>query len=92
MIDVIRFDAHGCAKCQFGDRLYQTVAKDYTGRPDIKFAEIDVDKHLEIAEKYEIQSVPVIIIERDGKVIDRIEGIVPENRLRERIEAAYGER
>jgi thioredoxin 1 len=36
---------------------------------------IDVDQNMDLAQKYGIQVVPTLIIEKDGKVIHQLEGV-----------------
>ena len=41
----------------------------------VEIKKIDVDQHRDLAEKYKIQVVPTLIIEKDGKVIQSMEGV-----------------
>jgi thioredoxin 1 len=41
----------------------------------VEIQKVDVDEHRDLAEKYAIQVVPTIIIEKDGKVVQRMEGV-----------------
>jgi thioredoxin 1 len=52
----------------------------------VEIQKVDVDEHRDLAEKYAIQVVPTLIIEKDGKVVQRMEGVTDtatlENLLR----------
>jgi len=48
-------------------------------------AKLNVDEHPDIAARYGIQSIPTIIIFKDGKVMDRIVGAVPKKVLAQRL-------
>jgi thioredoxin 1 len=41
----------------------------------IEIRKVDVDRHMDLAEKYEIRVVPTLIIEKDGKVVQMMEGV-----------------
>jgi thioredoxin 1 len=41
----------------------------------VDFRKVDVDKNMELAEKYGIRVVPTLIIEKDGKVVQSMEGV-----------------
>ncbi|PIN77427.1 thiol reductase thioredoxin [Candidatus Woesearchaeota archaeon CG10_big_fil_rev_8_21_14_0_10_34_12] len=41
----------------------------------IKFAKINIDDHKEIIEKLDIKSIPMLIIFKQGKEVERISGI-----------------
>jgi thioredoxin 1 len=41
----------------------------------VEIQKVDVDEHRDLAEKYAIQVVPTLIIEKDGKVVQRMEGV-----------------
>jgi thioredoxin 1 len=41
----------------------------------VEIRKIDVDQHMELAEKFGIRVVPTLIIEQDGKVLHSLEGV-----------------
>jgi thioredoxin 1 len=41
----------------------------------IEIKEVDVDQHRDLAEKYGIRVVPTLIIEKDGKIVQSMEGV-----------------
>jgi thioredoxin 1 len=41
----------------------------------VEIRKIDVDQHMDLAEKYAIRVVPTMVIEKDGKVIQSLEGV-----------------
>jgi thioredoxin 1 len=46
---------------------------------------IDVDKDSELASKYGVRSVPTVVIEDGGVEVDRFVGVLPKNKVMERI-------
>ena len=52
----------------------------------VEIKKIDVDDHLDLAQKYGIMVVPTLIIEKDGQVKERLEGVTPAETLRRLLE------
>lgn len=69
-IKLTKFYTTWCGPCKHMTILLKEV--DMTG---VEFVEIDAEKEPEIAKKYGIQSVPVLIFEKDGEVVNRINGL-----------------
>jgi len=46
---------------------------------------IDVDKDSELASKYGVRSVPTVVIEDGGVEVDRFVGVLPKDKVMERI-------
>jgi thioredoxin 1 len=41
----------------------------------VEIRKVDIDQHMDRAEKYGIRVVPTLIIEKDGKVVQSMEGV-----------------
>jgi thioredoxin 1 len=41
----------------------------------VEIKKVDVDQHMDLAEKYGIRVVPTLIIEKDGEVVQMMEGV-----------------
>jgi thioredoxin 1 len=41
----------------------------------VEIRKVDVDQHMDLAEKYGIRVVPTLIIEKDGKKVETLEGV-----------------
>ncbi len=67
------FFATWCGPCRMQTPILEELAKKMGDLVEIK--KIDVDQHRDLAEKYRIQVVPTLIIEKDGKVIQSMEGV-----------------
>ena len=54
----------------------QTLASTYSATlpPDIVFLSIDAEEVSEVAERYDVQQVPLVVLQRDGKVLEAITG------------------
>jgi len=72
-----------CAPCRMIEPIIESLAGKYTGM--IVFARLDVDQNKKIAIKYNIMSIPTLLVFKDGKNVDRIVGAMPEPVLESRI-------
>jgi len=67
------FFATWCGPCKMQTPIIEELAKKMGDAVEIK--KIDVDQHMDLAEKYAIRVVPTLVIEKDGKVIQSLEGV-----------------
>jgi len=67
------FFATWCGPCRIQSPIVHDLAKKLGDKVDVQM--IDVDEHGDLANKYSISVVPTLIIEKDGKVIQRLEGV-----------------
>jgi thioredoxin-like negative regulator of GroEL len=49
---------------------------------DVSLVEINVDEDPDSAVKYEVRSIPTLVLEKDGVVLDRMVGLNNENAVR----------
>jgi len=77
------FWAEWCGPCRMIAPVLEEVAKEYQGR--LKVTKLDVDKSPELATKYGVQSIPTLIMFKDGKAVERLIGYMPKQKLMERI-------
>ncbi|MEK6952560.1 MAG: thioredoxin [Nanoarchaeota archaeon] len=80
---VVDFSADSwCAPCKVLSPIYEEFSKEIK---KAKFYKVDADKEPELTRKFNIMSVPTIIIFKKGKEIARINGYPGKEQLRERI-------
>jgi len=69
---VKKFSATWCGPC----RSLAPVMNEIKGQfSNVKFEEYDVDNEVDEVMKYNVTSVPTIIIEKNGQVVDRFTGL-----------------
>lgn len=76
---LVDFYADWCGPCKMVAPLVDEIASDHIGR--MLVAKVDTDRAPEVAMKYQIRSIPTIIVFRDGEEVERSLGFEPE-RLR----------
>lgn len=47
--------------------------------------EVDVDKASDLASEMKIRNIPTLLLMKDGKIIDRIVGVISESDVKNRI-------
>ena len=74
----VDFFATWCGPCKMLSPVVDEVSNEIT---DVKFLKVDVDDNSEIAAKYNIMSIPTLIIFKDGEVKDRHTGLLSKSDL-----------
>ncbi|MCB1172454.1 MAG: thioredoxin [Leptospiraceae bacterium] len=56
----------------------------------VKFAKINVDDNQSVAQKFQITSIPTMILFKDGQMVDRVIGQMPKPQLKAFIQKHLG--
>ena len=83
---LVDFWAPWCGPCRMIAPVTEKLAGEYHGR--VKFCKLNVDENRLTAGKYQVMSIPLLLLFKGGKVIENITGAVPESTVRAKIEAA----
>ena len=78
MIRVIKFSSTWCQPCKMLAPIFDQVRSEVSG---VSFTDIDVDASKDLAFQYSVSSVPTVIIEKDGVVVNRFSGIKPKGEI-----------
>ncbi|MCC3863031.1 thioredoxin [Terrisporobacter petrolearius] len=82
---VMDFFATWCGPCKMLAPIFESLSNEMSDKVD--FAQIDIDRSLEVVEEYKIVSVPTMIIFKNGKEVQRMVGFVPKEQIKSKIKA-----
>jgi thioredoxin 1 len=75
MLEVKKFYGTWCGPCKM---LAPTIERLKEQHTDVRFIDIDVDKDFEAASHYAVRSIPLVVIEKNGKEVQRFSGLQSE--------------
>ena len=82
-IVLIDFHAHWCMPCVIMSPIVDEISKKF--RDKLKVGKINIDNIPELAQKYNIRSIPNFILFKNKKVIDQFMGSIPKEEFEKRI-------
>jgi len=82
---LIDFYAPWCGPCQIMTPILEQVSAKVKDKAQV--VKINTDTYPAIATQYKISALPTLVIFKDGKPVDRIEGVIPTDKLYDRLAA-----
>jgi thioredoxin 1 len=82
---LVDFFAEWCGPCKMVAPIIEELA---TEMKDVSFVEIDVDKDGELAQQYNVTSIPTFMIVKNGEVVSQFVGAQGKESFEEEIEKA----
>ena len=82
---IVDFFATWCGPCKMLSPVLERVHEKYGD--SLKILKVDIDKHEELARKYEVMSVPTLFFYLNGEVVSQRSGFISENDLCDIIES-----
>lgn len=72
-IVLVDFWASWCMPCQMLGPIIDELGEEFGDK--VKICKVNVDENRETSGKYNIMSIPVVFVFKDGKVVDQIVGL-----------------
>ena len=79
---IIDFYADWCGPCKIMSPVIDKIAEE---RTDIKVGKINVDENQELAMKYNVMSIPTILIFKNGNISKTFIGVISKQEIEEAI-------
>jgi thioredoxin 1 len=82
-IMLIDFWAPWCGPCRMVSPIIEQLAREYSGR--VAFGKVNVDENQLISASFGIQSIPTMMIFKNGKVVDVMIGALPKAQIEKKL-------
>jgi len=80
------FYADWCGPCKTQDPILEDLEEEWGDR--VSFEKIDVDENQDVANEYQVRSIPTIVVENEEGVVERFVGVTQADRLEDALSEA----
>lgn len=84
-IVVVDFFATWCGPCKMLAPVFEELGNEMQN--EAKFVKVDIDQSLEIAQQFNISTVPTMMIFKDGKPVESLVGFMPKEKLKDKVQS-----
>ena len=85
---VVDFWAVWCGPCRMVAPIIEQLAKEYSGR--VAFGKLNVDENPLTSSEFQVESIPTLLIFRDGEPVDGIIGAAPKHQIESKLKPHLG--
>ena len=82
---LLDFWASWCGPCRMLSPIVDEVAEE---RTDIKVGKVNVDEQMELAMRFQVSSIPMLVVFKDGKIVAKSVGYRPKSAIAAMVEGA----
>ena len=75
---LLDFWAPWCGPCRMVAPTLEEIAAE---RPDIKVGKINVDEEMELASRFRVVSIPMLVVMKNGEVVNQAVGARPKAQI-----------
>lgn len=76
---LVDFWASWCGPCKMLAPVIAEIAEELEGK--VKVCKINIDEEDDLAEKYQVMSIPNVVLFKNGEAVNRSVGFVPKQNL-----------
>lgn len=77
-----------CGPCHMIAPVIDQLATELAGR--VRVVKLNVDDNPRTAARFDLRSIPTLLVLRDGREVDRLVGVQPKQEIARRLERALG--
>ena len=81
---LVDFYADWCGPCQTLIPILDELSNE--NKDDLQIAKVNVDKHSDLAQQFQVRSIPALFYIKDGKIINRTQGLQTKRALQGEID------
>lgn len=85
-VSLLDFWAEWCGPCKMIAPTIDQLALEYDGKA--KVAKVNVDNEMGLAQKFNVASIPTLIVMKDGKEVNRFVGVTSKTELSKALDQA----
>lgn len=79
---LVDFFAEWCGPCKAMGPIIEELAKDYENNDGVKIGKLNIDENQESAQKFNVMSIPTLLLFKDGKVVETLVGLQDKDSLK----------
>ena len=83
---LVDFWAEWCGPCKMLGPIVEEIAGEQEGKAIV--AKVNIDDSPDLAARFSIQSIPTLIVFKDGEPVSTLQGVQPKSKLTAAIETA----
>ena len=76
---LVDFWASWCGPCRMLSPVVDELSEQYAGK--VKFGKVNVDEQPRLAMNYSVESIPTLLLFKDGRPVDKSVGVVPKSSI-----------
>ena len=82
---LLDFWAAWCGPCRMLSPIVDEVAEE---RTDVKVGKVNVDEQMELAMRFQVSSIPMLVVFKDGKAVAKSVGYRPKSEIAAMVEGS----
>ncbi len=75
---LVDFWAIWCAPCQILAPILEKIAEE---NENVKICKVNVDEQMDLAQEYEVMSIPTLVLFHEGEIVNKIIGVQSEDEI-----------
>ena len=83
-LTIVDFYADWCGPCRKLAPIVEEIEQELSDK--IKFTKINTDENIEVAKEYQVSGLPTLLVINNGKVVERMVGLMPKSSIITNIE------